>query len=167
MSNNIRLFLWWMFVAIFLVPCLLVAMAGCATVHPPADVMVQYQMCDGKDISYLRLKVTDTNTPFLDCFNRAGASGKAKMLVLTMLGFPPLACAIRWPKEDGQFPYGEIYVAEDGAMAAAISAVSLHSTEGVLEHELEHITGMRHTFLWAFGEQCGEGRRLLTTEDVR
>ncbi len=124
-------------------------LSGCA-VNPPVDTMVQYQTCDGHSVKVMRLVVTDTNTPLLDCFKHAGGSGKAKFILLTLLGLPPAACALR----DETGDYGEIYAKLSGPMAAAISASTLHSTEGLFEHELEHETGMVHPFLMAFGEEC-------------
>jgi hypothetical protein len=128
---------------------------SCATPAPPKTLYVQWDKppCTAGGSELRRVQFVDTWTPTLACVQASSREDAARLVLLTLIGMPVMACAVtefgEWAGERTEFT--TIYAPISPSLTQVLTTtLTFASPNAVLEHELEHAYGLEH------GGRCRE-----------
>ena len=121
------------------------ALSACSTWQPQnvhyTDIAWKTE-CTNGETQVEKVRIVDTQFPLLDCIRYAPAGDAILYTALTIVGVPPIACAMKIEdgskSADGRREY-EIFT--------SLAYFGDRVSSEVLEHEMEHLFGMEHPLL--------------------
>jgi len=124
---------------------ILLFLAGCSAL-PPRDVyvvMTDPPCGSGPELRLVRF--VDTLLPLSACVAASSKEDAAAIVLLTLIGMPMMACAVTVYATPGRAEQTTIYAAISPSPAQLMTAaLTLHSPDDVLQHELQHAFGRDH-----------------------
>lgn len=130
-------------------------LAGCSTWQPQdvRSVLIDWKTpCQEGPPIVQQVRIIDTQFPLLDCIRYANPRLKTEMIMLTVAGFPPMACAL----QIGKNPQTGM---EETEIFTSLAYFGDKLTNDILVHELRHAFGDTHGGTWMpFVHQCREGK---------
>jgi hypothetical protein len=147
---------------LLLIAGLLLLLAACATPNAPKTLYVQWDKppCTEGGIELRRVQFVDTWTPVVACVRASAAPDAARLVLLTLVGMPVMACAVT---EYGSYAgerteFTTVYAPISPSLTQVVSTtLTFASPETVLTHEIEHAFGMK-------GNHSGECREQVVTK---
>lgn len=133
------------------------ALAGCASPLPPREVYVAWSTPCSRGPDVRRVRFVDTAAPVLACVQASTGIDAAQMILLSLMGFPPAACAMTVYGRPGTVDTAVIYAPISPSPAQIAMAIgTLRPPEEIVTHELQHVFGSDHPALLPDAKGCAQ-----------